>query len=580
MDTNPYRAASVRSLLTTGIILLASAMGSVAGHAAPPLRPGPIVWHEDDRRPIPVPSERDPGIVRDFYDDSISRPAARHLDPEPLSRKIGTIFGGQVAREAVNVNALDEVPNSAWFTNRIGLFAHTPEEVRAGPGEAGPSREAPWTVVAGKVGGVTAGFQIRDAAGGRFLLKFDPKDQWGTTSSAGAVSVALFHAAGYNVPEDVVVDFTREDLRLSDGVRIERRGEEVALTEALLDEILADVPRSSDGGFRALASRFLSGKPLGPFDYKGRRQDDPNDHFEHEHRRELRGLRLLAAWTHHFDMKQHNSLDMYVGEPGAGHVVHHLIDFASTLGAGGRGAEPILGREYGIDLPAGFGRLLALGLHEDPWRSVERPVGLDEVGYYDAESFHPTKFKPQQPNTAFAHLTDRDGYWAAKIVSSFRDEHIRAAVERGRYADPDAAAYVARVLGARRDRIAAHWFAKVAPLDYFSRSGSQVHFRDLARERLPHELVARASLGRYRARVARVSAERERTGRWSEWIELPEPSADLGSGPLAAALNGSGAGAGGEYLALQLVAAREGGWSPAVTAYSTLDGDRIVAVER
>ena len=559
------------------LTVLAAGLWAGAGHAVEPLSDAPIRWHESDRAPIPRPAERDPSLAKDFYESSISRPFTRHLDPDPLSLKIGGIFGGEHARPALNVNALDEVPSSSWFTNRIGIFPMTPEEVRRGPGETGPDRSAPWTVVGGKAEGVTPGLQIKDATGARFLLKFDPPGYEGMTIAAGAISVALFHAAGYNVPEDVVVDFERADLVLGEDVEIEIEGVERAMTEADIDTLLGRVKQFQEGEWRGLASRFLSGRPVGPFDYKGRRKDDPNDRVDHEDRRELRGLRMMAAWVNHFDTKQDNTLDMFIaGEDGNGYVRHNLIDFASTLGSGGRGPVRMFGNEYAIDFANITGRTMALGLYENEWRRLERPDGLDEVGYLPYENFDPMAFKPQQPNTAFSQLTRRDGYWAAKIISSFQDAHVDAAVSRGRYRNPAAAEYIATALKGRRDALVRYWFDRVPPLEFFALEGTRLSFHDIGKERGYYSRVN--DITKYRVRVAAVDSERD-PERWSDWWLLPHPAVDLNTETLAVALQDVSMEE-RPFLAVELQVTRNEEWSRSVVAYFSRSQDRIVAVDR
>ena len=85
------------------------------------------------------------------------------------------------------------------------------------------------------------------------------------------------------------------------------------------------------------------------------------------------------------------------------------------------------------------------------------------------------------PQPAFREMTDRDGYWGAKIVASFSDAQIAAAVEAAHYEDPRARDYLVRNLIVRRDKIARYWFDRVAPAGLLLGGGRRVlRFHDLA----------------------------------------------------------------------------------------------------
>jgi hypothetical protein len=62
---------------------------------------------------------------------------------------------------------------------------------------------------------------------------------------------------------------------------------------------------------------------------------------------------------------------------------------------------------------------------------------------------------------------------------SFTDEEIRALVGTGQYRDPEAEAWIARCLIARRDRIGRTYFKKVLPLDNFRVEKGKIAFDNL-----------------------------------------------------------------------------------------------------
>lgn len=532
----------------------------------PPLSHDPVVWYARDDAPIPVPAFREPAHLPYAFKSFVSRPVSRFFHPGRFARWVG---GGNRARPAANINSLDEVVDSSWFTNRMGLYTLTDEELVTGPGlPAGPDRSAPWTIIGAKTSGVTPGFRIRDGRGDVWLLKFDAPYNPGLSIRSGVVSNLLFHAAGYNVPVDRVVRFDRKDLVVGENVRMKlQRAQSVVLTEANLDSLLQVTNSLFEGRYEALASRYLDGIPLGPFDDQGTRPDDPNDTIRHQDRRELRAVRVLAAWLNHFDTKMHNTLDMYVGPEGQGHVKHYFIDFASTLGAFGDQPVKRFGYEFGVDVFPILGRTLALGLHEDPWVQVHRPEGLDEVGLFVADPFEPEKWKPDLPSSMMANLTRRDGYWMAKIISAFGNRQLRLLVEQGGYHDPAAVDYLVEVLAARRDSVTRHWFDLVAPLDYFQTQGDRLVFHDLAVERG----YAGAGPTRYRYRLAPVDAERRGEG-WTPWRTTDRTFVPLDRTGHPAA--------GQEFLAVQCQVDRGAGWSPVTTVYRSLKTGRIVAVDR
>jgi hypothetical protein len=445
--------ARLRPALVAGLLLLPGPASAQRFRPDDPLRADP------DRLPIPRPAEIELATAYDVIEHTFHHRPQGSIPP------------------AANVNTLGDVPDSSWFSNRIGVRGLTLEELARGPAtEDGPDTSMPWTVTGGKSSGISPGFTIRDGRGRLFFLKFDPVQHPNLATSVEVIGSKFFHAIGYNVPQNFIVRFRRDQLVIGPGAQLRRGPKKRPMVPRDLDDILAGVARLPDGRIRAVASRGLPGQPVGPYKFHGRRGDDPNDVFPHEHRRDLRGYRVFCAWLNHDDSRSVNTIDVYLGEAGHGHLDHYLIDFSSILGAGSDAERrigpqnPRAGNEYVI----GFGPMvkaaITLGIWVRPWRRVRYPHH-PEIGRIEAEFFRPERWKPEYPNPAFERMLPEDAFWAAKIVARFSDEAIRAIVRTGEYDDPAGERYLADTVIKRRDKIVAHYFRLLNPLDRFRAEG-------------------------------------------------------------------------------------------------------------
>jgi len=473
------------------------ALATACGARVPvPERPQPIAYA--DTLPIPEPREREINEVTRLIRVALSGEVAGVLGPRAW-------LGPE--REALNVDRFDDVPNSAWYVRRNRGGSMPPAEVNRGPTTTDGPADGPVTIVAAKVEGISPGFTIEDARGDRYVLKFDPKGFLYLSSAAGVISNRLLHAAGYHVPEDYIFHFTVDRLRVEPGATYEDVNfEERPLTLDVAREALTRTDTLPDGRYVAVASKFVPGVPKGPFLFEGRRDDDPNDWYPHEHRRELRGLRVVSSWINHVDMRFMNTLDAYVPP---GYLRHYLIDFAATLGSGTiRPHEPREGLEYNLDFWDSLGRLLTLGFYRVGWEGVDWEPIHPTLGWLRGEGFEPPRWKPNWPNEAFNNMTVPDAYWGAKLVGGFDDERIRAAVAAGELPDPWAADTLTAILATRRDAIVRYWYGKVSPVEgpVVERRGdvSYLRFTDLGLSDGPW---SRAET-RYEWRYAAATGER------------------------------------------------------------------------
>lgn len=411
---------------------------------------------DPDRQPFsPPPPESFSPKVWDAVDNTFFRPVTRALAVE-------------TSGESLNVNALDEVPDSSWFTNRIGVLAQTPAGAALGACEGVPPPRGPYTILSAKPDGANPGAMVEDANGQKYLLKFEDRLQPERASSADVLGAAIFHAAGYFVPCNTVVFLDADELQIKPGAKAkDHRGHKVPFTRQRLERLLRDVPRMPDGRYRANVSRLLDGTPLGPWSFVGTRDGDPNDVIPHEDRREVRGMYVLCAWVSHPDAREQNTLSVWIEVPGeGGYVRHALIDWGDGFGLFWPSEEQTRrsGHAYGVD----FGQIgtdfVTLGTITRPW-DVARfgPAGAT-WGYYNVESFEPDAWKAAYPVPPFSRMAERDAAWMARILARFTDAHVDALVDRAMLSSKVADRELRRILKGRRDKLLLRYLTRLSPL--------------------------------------------------------------------------------------------------------------------
>jgi hypothetical protein len=383
---------------------------------------------------------------------------------------------------AANVNTIDEVPDSSWFTNRVLARTLSSDEIARGPSAGNGPAPGPITVVAAKEVGFAPGFTATDSAGERWFVSFDANGY--PEAATGAIMVAnrIFWALGYWQVDNALMQIRPEQVKIGEAATfVPLSGQRRKLRASDLDAVWCRAERSGDGSYRAIAGRALPGRPLGGFRYYGTRPDDPNDIVPHEHRRELRALKVFGAWTNLVDMKAGNTLDALVTDNGRGLVRHYLQDVGSTFGTGANGPHDYdEGWEHLVEIDLIKKRLVTFGFAVAPWQSA-RYEDLPAIGRFEGDVFDPVTWKPRVPTAALRHAQPDDLFWAARRVAAFSDDMIRAMVTTARYSDPAAAEYLTTVLIKRRDKIAAAYVPAVNPLVNFALSpGGLLTFENAA----------------------------------------------------------------------------------------------------
>jgi hypothetical protein len=430
-------------------LAVTASLAAFASAASPRFYDDDPIWVERDTQDASKVKPLEVSLFVDLTYNLFGKPG----DPTPNVR-------------AKNVNTVDEVPDSSWFTNRAGRRPLAADEVaRAVDSSDGPA-PGRWTV-SSKSDGMTPGFTIHDADGVRWFIKFDPPGYGGMGTGTEIAVSKLMWALGYNVTENHIATLRRDQLVVSDDAKVTLiGGKRRPMRMEDVDRILERANREADGSYRVIAARALDGTPLGGFRFHDTRPDDPNDVVPHEHRRELRGLGVFAAWVNLVDSKSENMLDVLVKENGRAFVRHYLQDVGSTLGSGALAPAAYWeGYEYIAEPGRAARQMLAFGLDIPRWHTVD----LYESRSFgrlprDNTHFDPDAWKPRFPNQAFLRARADDKFWAAQKLVTLQDALLRAAIGTGQFRDAKAEAFLVKALGQRRDAIGRTYLTAINPI--------------------------------------------------------------------------------------------------------------------
>ena len=369
---------------------------------------------------------------------------------------------------AVNVSTIDEVPDSSWFTNRIGVRDLTAAELVRGPNKFERVDADAWTVVSGKgPGGFHPGFRAVHAGDPKqiYQLEVDPPDYPQLATGAEIIGTLIYHALGYHVVDVYPVRVDPARITIAEDATTRDASGRRRFTRADLDAVLRVAARDKSGRVYFSASRFEEGRDVGNFQYHGTRSDDPNDIHPHEHRRELRANRVFAAWLAHDDSRALNSLNMLVDEGGRKFVRHYMYDFGATLGSATRFPDTAAsGHEYYVEKGSSLKALGSLGLHIPRYARAAYPDAPPSAGFVSSAAFEPEKWRGNYRNAAFENMRPDDAFWGARLVSRFSNDAIATIVGAVGYDDPAASAYLTRTIAERRDAVLRTWLTGVNPI--------------------------------------------------------------------------------------------------------------------
>ena len=272
------------------------------------------------------------GPWAEYFKNSAVVPAREVVSLKPLRVAL-------CGNEAWNTDC-DGVADGSFYTNRPPEDL-TPEAVVRGPCTE-PPPEPPFTILKSKPDGVTPGFVGKDARGRKYVFKPDNECYPELGSSAEIIAGRIFWALGYNVPAEYIVTISGTGDPSLDG----RRATASAFIEHAEGHIIFDALR---------------------------------------YRRELRGLRLAAAWVNDVDRNDTNTLIAY--EDGVARI--YMVDFNSALGSWqGQPKDPWRGWKPAGHVPMFFVGVFTLGQvtsEPDPHQPIISPAVGRFEGQYSSD---------------------------------------------------------------------------------------------------------------------------------------------------------------------------------------------------
>ena len=203
--SRPYRAVLV-------VVIVAAGWTATSWTAAQRFYSDDPVWQDDDRA----------------FDAGGARTADRSEGFDFLLNSFGSP-GDRRDIRALNVNTLDEVPDSSWFTNRIGRQPLSIAEIERGPDSIARFDITDWVITAGKgPAGFQPGFRAVDARDKRprpqlFQLEGDTEDFPELATGGEMIGTYVYHAIGYNVVDNYIVNVDPKRITISPKAMIRSR---------------------------------------------------------------------------------------------------------------------------------------------------------------------------------------------------------------------------------------------------------------------------------------------------------------------------------------------------------------------